>query len=127
MLRRDGSAPVHVPWYLDKESEECFPTWNLVTRAALVWRCLTEQGLAFVAAHPERCLEFRYEDFVGDPEAFVRDCETKFARSRTGITRGHVEAVKSHGERRYPSIVDQIEPPEREKSARLMECLGYAA
>jgi hypothetical protein len=123
--KRGDEQSCNVPWYLDAESKEHFPRWSQVTRAASVWRSLTESGMAFCVANPETCIQLKYEDFVRSPTLFVAQFERAFGLESTEITKRHLDSIKSHKPSQYPSVYEDIEEPERDKFMSLMEELGY--
>lgn len=113
------------PWYLDEESKDHFDGWDALTRAACVWRSLTEQGMEFCRRNGKSSLEFRYEDFVRSPADFTGKIEKKFKMKKTRITERHMRSVCGHRYKEYPDISGRIQGPEKEKFLRLMDKLGY--
>lgn len=116
---------IGVPWYLDDESKKHFPGWDPVTRAACVWRVLTEAGMDFCRERKNISMEFRYEDFVKDPQGFTSRIEKKFGTKRTAVTERHLRSIREHSRKGYADIVDKIKKPEREKFVRLMDKMSY--
>ena len=101
------------PWYADYYE---WPTkWNPYTRAACVWRCSVERGKTGI----------RYEDFLERPEYYVEEWKAKFKLAKTELTDKHVKDIKAHKPKEYPSVLEHIQEPERERYVALMEELGY--
>jgi hypothetical protein len=123
--KRKGRENCNIPWYLDKESKKYFPRWNVITRAATVWRNLTEQGMSFYAKEPESCLQFKYEDFIRSPDTFLKQFERTFGLKPTKITQQHIASIRTHKPSHYPSVYKDVAEPEYSKFMSLMEKLGY--
>jgi hypothetical protein len=115
----------NLPWYLDGESKECFSTWNQATRAASIWRCLTEVGMAECQAHPEDCQQLTYEDLVRQPRERVDSFNQLYGLEPTELTQKHIASVGSHKPSIYPSVLSEVQNPERDKFADLMHKLNY--
>lgn len=115
----------NVPWYLDRESKEHFGRWNQASRAASIWRNLTEQGMAFCAKNPKACTQFLYEDFVRSPSSFVSRLERTFGLKRTKITEYHLGSIKNRKAEPRSFFYKDIAAPERSKFMLLMKKLGY--
>lgn len=119
------NSAARLGWYLDGWLERSFLdtidepqgwyNWNLYTRMAWVWRTQSGNNAAL-----------RYEDLVSRPEVAVGYAIKHFNLQPTELTAKHVESVKQHKQRSYPSIVSQIEEPERTRFLNRMEELGYA-
>jgi hypothetical protein len=125
--RRPEPGGVALPWYLDEASREAFASWGPATRAAAVWRVLTEAGLAWQAEHPDECLTVRYEELVARPEEVVDGLARHLGLEPTELTRRHLASVRAHRPTQHPSLLPSIEHPERERFAALLERLGYQA
>lgn len=121
----DNAEKCPVPWYIDEESKRYFSQWDQVTRAACVWRCLTEQGMARTAAKPATSKEVRYESLCQSPEAIVGFLEQFFNVSRSSITARHMRDIGAFKPKSYASVYPQLQEPEKSKYARLMSQLGY--
>jgi hypothetical protein len=117
----------NIPWYLDEESKECFANWNQTTRAACIWRCLTEVGMAECQAHPDDCQQLTYEELVRQPQVWVETFSQSYGLAPTELTQRHIASVRDYQLSVYPSIIDQVQTPERNKFAELMRGLGYGA
>lgn len=125
-VEKSKSQPnLNVPWYLDEQSKAHFAKWNQITRAASVWRNLTEQGMAFCQKNSKQCWQFKYEDFVKSPDALVARAEKAFKVRRTKITEAHLSSIKSHRMTQYPSIIKDIQAPEQAHFVSLMKKLNY--
>lgn len=120
-----GTHTCNIPYYLDEESRVLFPTWNQVTRAACVWRCLTESGLDFYENNQDVCFQLKYEDFIDQPEYFVLKFEDLFGLERTPITEKHLQSIKSHKPHQHSFLHQELAEPERSKFVALMQKLGY--
>jgi len=121
----------NVPWYLDEESKDYFPTWQPVTRAACVWRHFAGKGACELQdfAGMRRDWQIRYENFILQPEIYLQKFQEllypQFSLKTTKITRRHLKAIKKFSPRQYPSLASKIEYPEKDKFVELMEKLRY--
>lgn len=113
------------PWFLEAEDVAMFRHWNQTTRAACVWRTLTEQGMRFATLRPESCVQFRYEDFLKEPRRFTMEWVNRFGFEFGELTEKHLTTLKQFRSKDYPSLVADIEEPERSRFLALMARLGY--
>ncbi len=124
-VRGRRAENVNVPWYLDETSAVSFQEGNIWTRAACVWRVLTEKGLEFKGQSDDQMAEIRYEELVEKPRRCVDRLSRKMGTEPTVITEQHVRDIERHICPAYDSIVDRIEQPERNRFVTLMNKLGY--
>lgn len=123
--KRSDAQGCNVPWYIDEESKSLFPGWNHTTRAACVWRCLTESGMAFHARNAQDSLQFTYEELVASPERYVDLFASTFGLEATEITAKHITSIRQHTKKNYVAVQNDIQAPERSKFLSLMEKLNY--
>jgi len=124
-VRKGRGGGCNTPWYLDDESQRHFPEWNAETRAAAVWRSLTEQGIRYSETHPGQCLEVSYEELVNAPAAVVSGIGERLGLVLTELTHKHLRDIGSFSVARYASVTPKLQEPERPKFLELMESLGY--
>ena len=115
----------NLPWYLDDESKKFFPKWNQITRAACVWRTLTETGIKYSKANKNDCLEIKYEKLLESPEIFADLFKKNYGLKLTKITERHINSIKKHKATKHSQIYEQIENPAYDKYMTLMEELNY--
>lgn len=120
-----GSGSNLMPWYVDDVSREHFPRWTQTTRAASVWRRLTEIGLDYVASHPDRSRNLSYEMLATDPEETTADLGSWLGLTSTEITKRHLRAVEQHSFHENNILISDIEEPEQAPFANLMKRLEY--
>ena len=116
---------IKIPWFVEKEERSRFAKWNHHTRAAYIWRFLTEEGMNFTKKNKDVVLEFKYEEFIEYPDAYVKKIEKFIAKKRTGVTNMHIKSTKSYKYRDYPDVIEKISSPEKERYIKLNEKLGY--
>ncbi|MGA7802792.1 MAG: sulfotransferase [Gammaproteobacteria bacterium] len=126
-VRKGDQGGCNVPWYLDEESQAHFGGWNVETRAAAVWRCLTDHGIRHSEARPGQSMEVSYEELVRDPDGTTSRTADYLGRMPTDLTRKHIKAIKAFEINRYPSVEHKLQEPERGKYVALMRQLGYMA
>lgn len=114
-----------VPWFVEENQRYAFSNWNHYTRSAYIWRILTERGLKFAEDNKKNVLQFKYEDFIKNPETFVEKIWKFVGKNRTDITMKHIESTKTYEYRKYPDPTSNIESPEKEKFINLRKKLGY--
>jgi len=124
-IGRSGSG-CNAPWYLDDVGEDEFIRWNSETRAAAVWRNLTERAMATIAERRHDVMDIRYEGLVTDPTGTIDRIAGFIGATPTRLTRQHIEAVEGFEARRYPAVIDKIQEPERDRYRELMCKLGYS-
>ena len=110
------------PWFLAEEDQKFWSYWNIHTRAACVWRSCIERNRGDGS---DPGLDLRYEDLLERPEYWITYFDKWLACARTELTDKHIKDVKAHKPKVYPSILDYIQDPEKEKYVALMEELGY--
>ena len=110
---------------IDRDCRDSWESWNPATRAACDWRCAVEHGLRYKHKHPDRCMQFRYEDFVARPKKYVGYFERKFELKSTYLTAGHLGNIYNAPRYCYEHLADAIEEPERTKFFNLNKRLGY--
>lgn len=120
-----GESGCSAPWYLDDVMQGEFIRWNSETRAAAVWRNLTERAMATIAERRHEVMDIRYEDLVSDPSGTIDKVGCFIGAAPTRLTRKHIEAVEGFETRRYPVVIDKIQEPERDRYRELMYKLGY--
>ena len=113
------------PWFIDKKNQGLFFKWNYYTRAAYIWRILTEMGLKFADHNKTNVLQLKHEDFIKNPIFLLGKIEEFSGQNRTHISMRHIETIKSYKQREYPDNTTNIELPEREKFVKLRKKLGY--
>ena len=113
--------------YIDRESMLLWPDWNPATRAACAWRCAVTSGLRFKNANPDKCVQFKYEDFITKPLRYVLKFMHKFNLSCSDLTLKHINAINDF--KQTPQIDNvyryQIVEPERTKFINLIKKLKY--
>ena len=109
---------------IDRYSRGSWANWNPATRAACDWRCAVEHGLRYKHNNPDRCVQFRYEDFVAKPKKYVEYFERKFGLKSSFLTRGHLGNIYD-APRYCENLYDEIAEPERTKFFELNKRLGY--
>ena len=119
---------VRVPHFIeDPNDRELWPYWTPITRCACAWRHLVVQANRYKRKNNETCLQFRYEDFIKNPEKYANHISRKFGLTITTITAKHIDdIVKFDGKEKPPIDVNLIEQPEREKFLKLNGKLGYS-
>lgn len=110
--------PVLTPEFIDEQSQNLWPKYNQETRAACVWRCLTEK--------PIEGFELSYENFCEEPNLFV-DVLTEFCGlQKTKLTEQHINSVKKHKKiEKNLFELRNIYPMERTKFINCLCALGY--
>ena len=119
---------VRVPHFIeDPHDRWCWPDWNPATRCACAWRHLIIQTNRYKKKNSQTCFQFRYEDFIKDPEKYANYIARKFGLTITTITAKHIDdIVKFDGKEKPPIDINLIEQPEREKFLKLNGKLGYS-
>lgn len=115
-----------IPWFIDKKDRHFFSKWNHYTRAAHIWRILTEIGLKFADENKTNVFQFKFEDLIKNPEFFIEGIERFVGKKRTDITIQHLDSIRFYRQREYPDNTPNIEQPEREKFVELQKELGYS-
>ncbi len=118
-------SSIKIPWFINKKDYQYFSKWTQYTRAAYIWRILTEMGLNFADENKKYVFQFKFEDFINNPEPFVGKIEKFVGKKRSDITIQHIESIKSYKQLIYPDNTPNIEPPEREKFVNLRKKLKY--
>lgn len=113
------------PWFLDDESRALFPRWTPATRAASLWRQLTQKGIDYTSTHKDKSQDLRYEAFLLDPKTITSEIAQRFGLEITEITEKALDSVRNFDADRYSLGLNDIEDPERAKFGLLMEQLGY--
>ena len=118
---------VRVPHFIEDPNDRWkWPSWNPVTRIACSWRHLITQAIRYKKKNNETCFQFRYEDFIQDPEKYANYIAKKFNLTITTITARHIGDIISHSAiEKQPIDIKFIEEPEREKFLKLNQKLGY--
>ena len=116
-----------IPGFIDLDCWGLWPEWNAETRAACAWRCSVVDGIRFKNNYPDKCVQFKYEDFTASPRKYTRYLEREFDLSSTFLTIGYMGNIynSSPGSKKIAAYIDKIVEPERTKFFRLNEKLGY--
>jgi hypothetical protein len=114
-----------IPWFINKKDIQFFSKWNQYTRAAHIWRVLTETGLKFKDENKNNVFQFKFEDFIKNPETFIDRIERFTGKKRTDITMQHLDSIKTYKQLEYPDNIPNIESPEREKYIEFRKKLKY--
>jgi hypothetical protein len=114
-----------LPYYLNRESAYYWNKYTPLTRAATVWRQLTEKGIRFEKRHSGRCDRLRYEDLLNIPETFAYKYAENYFLDRTELTDSYEHELRNHVKKTYRNITYDIQPPERAKYIKFMAKLGY--
>ena len=113
--------------YIDFESKFLWPDWNPATRAACAWRCAVTSGLRFKNANPDKCVQFKYEDFIKNTWRYVSMFQHKFNLSCSDLTLEHINSINDFKQKPQKNNVYsyQIVEPERTKFINLNKKLKY--
>lgn len=120
-----AGAPANLPFYLDGETGAAWGGWDNPTRAAAVWRTLTEAGLAYAGAHPVQVHTLSYEALVADPAGQVGRVAEFVGTQVTDITRRQIAGISAHRASTYPDFAPTLAEPERSRFRALQARLGY--
>jgi hypothetical protein len=115
---------IKIPWFINQRDYSSFLKWNQYTRSAYIWRILTEMGLGYTNKN-KNVFEFKFEDFIKNPEPFVGKIEKFVGKKETDITKKHIDSIKSYKQLIYPDNTQNIESPEKEKFINLRKKLRY--
>jgi hypothetical protein len=118
---------VRVPHFIEDPNDRwAWPDWNPITRCACSWRHLITQTVRYKNRNNGTCFQFRYEDFIEDPEKYANYIAKKFGLIITTLTAKHIDGIVNFNPTyQQPIDVKLIEEPEREKFLRLNGKLGY--
>lgn len=96
----------NIPYFIDPKSRKYWLKWNMYTRAACVWRCLTEYEM------PENTIDISYEDLIKNPWRVVENlCVLLGGLKKTIITIRNIKSIKGKTTQ-YERLLDKIEHPE---------------
>jgi len=114
-----------MPFYLTEEDQELWPGYGQATRAAMVWRTLTEYGFQ---NNGQSVLDINYEDFCINPYPIIEEIEARFGVRKTDITERHLDTIENwKPETKDVKVnLNMIAEPERGLFLSLMQDLGYA-
>jgi hypothetical protein len=119
-----------IPYFIDNESVLYWPEWNPETRAACAWRSATMDGIRYKNKYPDRCVQFKYENFVSKPDKYVRYFSGRFNLNQSELTETHMESISKFlrdGGGPGGVHIEDILEPERSKFLRLNKKLNYEA
>lgn len=122
----EGHNTCNIPWYVADEDLKLFEEiYTQITRAAYVWRCMTQAGMSYGILNPERYIEIRYEDMCRDPAEVALLLSDMFSLKWTDLTRRHVTETAKNKLTSNDLKVEDIQEPERTKFVTFMGKLGY--
>ena len=113
-----------VPWFVPGEDTDKFCAWNSATRAAYIWRILTNEAINYGKIR-YGFLELRYEDLIEDPYKVTNVCEKFLGLQRTKITLKNIMTVKNFIVTKHPDQINNIAIKERCFFKKIMKELNY--
>ena len=109
------------PWFIDDDSKVRWYGWNPETRAACVWRSVTDWGWEpGNEVYPGHDVYFvHYEDL----DSVIEPLSEWTGLKPTELTNRHSLSIKEPT--KHQNIIDKIQQPERDRFLSLMGELGY--
>ena len=104
------------PWFIDADSKLKWYGWNQETRAACVWRCVTDVG---ISDDNDDIFHIDYDNIKIMSHPLARWLDL----SITDLTLKHKKSIGKPT--MHSNIIDKIQQPERDKFLSLMGELGY--
>ena len=104
------------PWFIDADSKLKWYGWNQETRAACVWRCVTDVG---ISDDNDDIFHIDYDNIKIMSHPLARWLDL----SITDLTLKHKKSIGK--QTMHSNIIDKIQQPERDKFLSLMGELGY--
>lgn len=118
----DWITGLGAPWFVAEDGQKEWAAWNPYTCAAAVWRsCIENNRIDNI----DQGLKLRYEYLLDNPDDYIDAFQARFELTKTELTDKHIEDIKAFESKDYPSILGEIQEPERSRYVALMEELGY--
>ena len=114
-----------IPCFIGGESVLYWPDWNPETRAACAWRNATADGIRYKNKYPDRCIQFKYEDFISQPYNYAHYFREKFDLYSSRLTRKHIDSIGSYESNSIRDYTKTILEPEFSKFIKLNKKLKY--
>ena len=115
-----------IPRFIDESCWESWPDWNVETRAACAWRSSVTSGIDYKHRYPEKCIQFRCEDFQLNPRKYAKFFEKQFGLKATRLTDKHIADMGIFmPNKRKHSYLTKITEPELSKFINLNKKLKY--
>ena len=116
-----------IPYFIDSDCYISWPDWNPETRAACAWRSAVTDGVRYKHDNPDRCVQFRYEDFRARPGLYAEYLGKKFKLRIMPLTKDHIGAIDSFRSLKilsgFKDHTRSILEPERSKFLKLNQML----
>jgi len=115
-----------IPRFIDETCWDLWPDWNAETRAACAWRSSVTSGIDYKHRYPDKCVQFRYEDFQLNPRKYAKFFEKQYGLKSTQLTETHINGIDDFRPlTRRHEYIDKIALPELSKFIKLNKMIGY--
>ena len=116
-----------IPRFIDETCFDLWPDWNAETRAVCAWRSSVTSGIDYKHRYPDKCVQFRCDDFQRNPKKYVQMFEKKYGLKSTRLTDKHIIDMGNFiPVKRNYKYLDKVEPQELDKFINLNSKLKYS-
>ena len=114
----------NIPMFLSKKAGKRWPGMDQATRAACVWRCLTQRSIDNAKMYGGRYMVVKYERFKEAPRAIAFELCFGYGVELTPLADKHIQSVKAF-KPKETCITHDIDATEKQIFLKLMKDRGY--